>query len=96
MHTFWFQRSLREDELHEIQLIIFWSTMGSSLSHVTRRNSHEIPSLDIRRRHLPDYVEEKTQGAIPADQVERFLLSDVRGDCSERLAHLNIDRVPFW
>jgi uncharacterized protein YgbK (DUF1537 family) len=38
--------------------------------------------------YLPDYVEEKTQGAIPADQVERFLLDDVRGDCSERLAHL--------
>jgi uncharacterized protein YgbK (DUF1537 family) len=38
--------------------------------------------------YLPDYVEEKTQGAIPADQVERFLLSDVRGDCSERLEHL--------
>jgi uncharacterized protein YgbK (DUF1537 family) len=38
--------------------------------------------------YLPDYVEQKTQGAIPADQVERFLLSDVRGDCSERLEHL--------
>ena len=39
--------------------------------------------------YLPDYVEEKTKGAIPASQVERFLLSDVRGDCSERLRNLN-------
>ena len=38
---------------------------------------------------LPDYVEEKTKGVIPADQVQRFLLHDVRGDCSERLANLS-------
>ncbi len=34
---------------------------------------------------LPDYVEEKTAGCIKADQVEQFLLADVRGDCSARL-----------
>jgi uncharacterized protein YgbK (DUF1537 family) len=28
--------------------------------------------------YLPDYVAEKTQGRIPADQVERFLLADLR------------------
>ncbi|MCS6813632.1 MAG: four-carbon acid sugar kinase family protein [Cyanobacteria bacterium] len=28
--------------------------------------------------YLPDYVAEKTQGRIPADQVERFLLADIR------------------
>lgn len=38
--------------------------------------------------YLPDYVEEKTKGAICAATVERFLLEDVRGDSSERLASL--------
>ncbi len=28
--------------------------------------------------YLPDYVAEKTQGRIPSDQVERFLLADIR------------------
>jgi len=39
--------------------------------------------------YLPDYVEEKTHGRIKAAQVERFLLSDVRGDCRERLRQLS-------
>jgi uncharacterized protein YgbK (DUF1537 family) len=38
--------------------------------------------------YLPDYVEEKTKGAISADQVERFLLDDVRGDCLDRIRRL--------
>lgn len=37
---------------------------------------------------LPDYVEEKTKGRIPADQVERFVLSDVQNGVLERLQHL--------
>lgn len=39
--------------------------------------------------YLPDYVEEKTKGKIKANQVQRFLLNDVRGDCSERLRSLS-------
>jgi len=39
--------------------------------------------------YLPDYVEEKTKGHIKADQVERFLLEDVRGDSRERLRALS-------
>ena len=39
--------------------------------------------------YLPDYVEEKTRGRILADQVERFLLDDVRGDCRDRLRQLS-------
>ncbi len=39
--------------------------------------------------YLPDYVEEKTHGRIQSDQVERFLLNDVRGDCHERLINLS-------
>lgn len=39
--------------------------------------------------YLPDYVEEKTRGRIEAKDVERILLSDVRGDCRERLHHLS-------
>lgn len=38
--------------------------------------------------YLPDYVEEKTKGSIRSQQVERFLLEDVRGDCSERLRNI--------
>jgi uncharacterized protein YgbK (DUF1537 family) len=38
---------------------------------------------------LPDYVEEKTQGRIKANEVERFLLDDVRGDCRQRLRNLS-------
>jgi uncharacterized protein YgbK (DUF1537 family) len=35
--------------------------------------------------YLPDYVAEKTAGRIKAEQVQRFLLDDVRGDVSDRL-----------
>lgn len=38
--------------------------------------------------YLPDYVEEKTAGRIPANRVERFLLDDVRGDALPRLMAL--------
>jgi uncharacterized protein YgbK (DUF1537 family) len=38
--------------------------------------------------YLPDYVEEKTAGRIPSQDVERFLLDDVRGDSLERLLTL--------
>ena len=38
-----------------------------------------------RHAYLPDYVEEKTQGAIKAARVEHFGLADVRGDIGERL-----------
>ena len=38
---------------------------------------------------LPDYVEEKTGGRIPADQVQRFDLAEVRGDISARLKALS-------
>jgi uncharacterized protein YgbK (DUF1537 family) len=42
--------------------------------------------------YLPDYVAEKTRGRIPADQVERFLLADVRGDVRARLEGLTGNR----
>jgi uncharacterized protein YgbK (DUF1537 family) len=38
--------------------------------------------------YLPDYVEEKTAGRIPAELVERFVLADIRGDVSARLLAL--------
>ncbi|MBF2017008.1 MAG: four-carbon acid sugar kinase family protein [Rivularia sp. T60_A2020_040] len=38
--------------------------------------------------YLPKYVEEKTQGRIAADSVERFLLDDIRGGSLERLIKL--------
>jgi uncharacterized protein YgbK (DUF1537 family) len=39
--------------------------------------------------YLPDYVEEKTQGAIPSKNVERFLLADIRAGSLERLLKLS-------
>ena len=37
---------------------------------------------------LPDYVAEKTRGRLPAGQVERFLLAEVRAGVRERLLAL--------
>jgi uncharacterized protein YgbK (DUF1537 family) len=42
--------------------------------------------------YLPDYVAEKTQGKIPAESVERFLLADVRRGCLGRLMTLKDNR----
>ncbi|MEA5601461.1 four-carbon acid sugar kinase family protein [Nostoc sp. UHCC 0252] len=39
--------------------------------------------------YLPKYVEEKTQGQISAEVVERFLLADIRAGSLERLLKLN-------
>ncbi|NJN85221.1 MAG: four-carbon acid sugar kinase family protein [Leptolyngbyaceae cyanobacterium SL_7_1] len=39
--------------------------------------------------YLPDYVEEKTQGRIAANQVERFLLADIRSGSLDRLVRLH-------
>lgn len=38
--------------------------------------------------YLPDYVEEKTQGKIPANLVERFVLEDIRSGSLDRLMQL--------
>lgn len=42
-----------------------------------------------RYSYLPDYVEEKTNGRIHADQVERFLVSDLRSGIQARLRSLH-------
>jgi len=39
--------------------------------------------------YLPDYVEEKTQGSIKADAVERFRLNEIRQGTKNRLLQLN-------
>ncbi|MEH1796885.1 four-carbon acid sugar kinase family protein [Nostoc sp.] len=39
--------------------------------------------------YLPKYVEEKTQGRINAEAVERFLLADIRAGSLERLLQLS-------
>lgn len=41
-----------------------------------------------KHSYLPDYVEEKTQGRIKANEVVRFQLHDVRGDSLARLMAL--------
>ncbi|VVC82807.1 four-carbon acid sugar kinase family protein [Sideroxydans sp. CL21] len=42
-----------------------------------------------RHSYLPDYIGEKTGGRIKPEQVERFLLADVRGDSLPRLMTLH-------
>lgn len=42
--------------------------------------------------YLPDYVEEKTGGRIPADQVRRFLLPELRSGCLPQLLALSANR----
>ena len=42
----------------------------------------------FRHAFLPNYVEEKTQGRIPAAEVERFGLADIHGDLAARLTEL--------
>jgi uncharacterized protein YgbK (DUF1537 family) len=42
-----------------------------------------------RYSYLPDYVEEKTAGKIPAAQVERLVLADLRSGCLDRLLELS-------
>lgn len=44
--------------------------------------------FSYKHSYLPDYVEEKTQGRIKADQVERFLLDEVRGNSLSHLLNL--------
>jgi uncharacterized protein YgbK (DUF1537 family) len=44
--------------------------------------------FSYKHSYLPDYVEEKTQGRIKADQVERFLLDEVRGKSLTHLLNL--------
>ncbi len=39
--------------------------------------------------YLPDYVEEKTKGRIPAAEVARFLLPEIRTGTLDALLHLN-------
>lgn len=39
--------------------------------------------------YLPAYVEEKTHGRIPATQVQRFTLADLRQGCLKRLIGLH-------
>jgi uncharacterized protein YgbK (DUF1537 family) len=39
--------------------------------------------------YLPDYVEEKTKGRIPATQVDRFLLTEIRSGTLDRLMQLH-------
>jgi uncharacterized protein YgbK (DUF1537 family) len=41
-----------------------------------------------RHSYLPDYVEEKTKGRIKANQVERFVLQDLRSGVVDRLLTL--------
>ncbi len=67
-------------------------------THYIESNGQRIPTHDSEfaqdsvfgysTSYLPDYVAEKTQGKIPASQVERFLLEDIRQGSIDRLMAL--------
>jgi uncharacterized protein YgbK (DUF1537 family) len=50
------------------------------------------PIFGYKNSFLPAYVEEKTGGRIKSSQVERFLLSDIRRSCLDRLMKLTGNR----
>ncbi|WP_163095850.1 four-carbon acid sugar kinase family protein [Acidithiobacillus ferrianus] len=66
--------------------------------HYVRQNGVETPVHEtefaqdsvfaFHHGFLPDYVEEKTQGRIPAAAVERFTLAELRAGCLPRLLAL--------
>ncbi|MEL6816296.1 MAG: four-carbon acid sugar kinase family protein, partial [Cyanobacteria bacterium J06598_3] len=66
---------------------------------LTEAGTQRIPTHDTefakdsvfayRSSYLPDYVAEKTQGKIPAEQVERMVLKDIRQGAFERLMALH-------
>ena len=66
--------------------------------HYVRQNGVETPAHEtefakdsvftFHHGFLPDYVEEKTQGRIPAAAVERFTLAELRAGCLPRLLAL--------
>ncbi|MHB1282092.1 MAG: four-carbon acid sugar kinase family protein [Acidithiobacillus sp.] len=66
--------------------------------HYVRQNGVETPAHEtefaqdsvfaFHHSFLPDYVEEKTQGRIPAAAVERFTLAELRAGCLPRLLAL--------
>jgi len=45
--------------------------------------------FSFKHSYLPDYVEEKTKGSIKAEQVKRFLISDIRQGSLNRLMQLS-------
>lgn len=66
---------------------------------VTDSKVHRVPTHDTEfakdsvfaysSSYLPDYVAEKTQGKISADQVDRFLLQDIRQGTLDKLMALH-------
>ncbi|MGV2389244.1 MAG UNVERIFIED_CONTAM: hypothetical protein LVR29_16275 [Microcystis novacekii LVE1205-3] len=54
----------------------------------TRRNFADDLVFAYHYSYLPNYVEEKTKGKIKADDVERFLLANIRQGSLERLQKL--------
>lgn len=67
-------------------------------THYVMQNSMAIPAHETEfakdsvfgysTAYLPDYVAEKTQGGIAAEQVERFTLERIRSGCLEALMSL--------
>ncbi|BAU47053.1 Hrp-dependent type III effector protein [Sulfurifustis variabilis] len=67
--------------------------------HYVRMDGRDVPAHETefardsvfgyRTSYLPDYVEEKTRGRIPAVRVHRFLLDDVRSGAYPRLMSLH-------
>lgn len=68
-------------------------------THYVIQNGVEVPAHEtefardsvfaFQHSYLPDYVAEKTHGRIPAEQVQRLRLADLRAGCLPQLLALN-------
>ena len=66
--------------------------------HYVRQNGMDVPAHEtefaqdstfaFNHSYLPDYVDEKTNGKVPAAAVQRFVLADLRAGCLPRLLAL--------
>ncbi len=67
---------------------VHYLMMNDVLTPVNETEFARDSVFSYHHSYLPKYVEEKTQGRINADLVERFLLADIRAGSLERLMKL--------
>ncbi|QLE50246.1 four-carbon acid sugar kinase family protein [Nostoc sp. C057] len=68
---------------------VHYLMIGGVLTPVHETEFARDSVFSYHHSYLPKYVEEKTQGRISAETVERFLLADIRAGSLERLLQLS-------
>ncbi len=71
---------------------IHYLRVGDHLTPVHETEFARDSVFGYHHSYLPDYVAEKTQNRIPADQVLRLQLADLRAGCQEQLRQMNDNR----